>query len=120
MGKRNLRASAGAAPAESNAVTTTTADDDAHNARLDQELLLVRNMCSAMTSLLRILLCAKDDLVLLGDHMGRVRMASESFRRELMTRQGSNTDNSTGPANSAPQRTQRIEQIAKKRKQDHR
>ena len=70
--------------------------DAAYEARLDEELRVVRSIRVTMTSFLQVLETARDDLVLLGDKMDRVRTASEHCRKELMKRQQallSNDDN---------------------------
>ena len=63
-------------------------DDDAnvvdYDTRLDQELHVVRSIRLTMVSFLQVLERARDDLVLLGNKMDRVRIASEHCRTELM------------------------------------
>lgn len=55
-----------------------------YDARLDQELQVVRSIRVTMVSFLQVLEQARDDLVVLGDKMDRVRIASEHCRTELM------------------------------------
>ena len=69
---------------DDNNLETETITTDAYGARLDQELLLVQAIQSTMTTLLRVLECARDDLVLLGGRMDRLRIASEKCRQELL------------------------------------
>ena len=59
---------------------------DPYDQRLDQELHVVRNLRVSMESLLKVFEIARDDLVVLGDKMDQVRVASERCRKELMKR----------------------------------
>ncbi|CAB9507753.1 expressed unknown protein [Seminavis robusta] len=57
-----------------------------YDKRLDQELQVVRTLRMTMVSLLQNLQGARDDLVLLGDKMDRVRLASEKCRKAIMAK----------------------------------
>lgn len=57
-----------------------------YDARLEQELHIVRSMRDAMSSLLKVLESAQNNLVILGDRMDQLRIASEHCRKEIQTK----------------------------------
>ena len=77
---------------------------DAYDLRLDKEIHVVRNLRATMISLLQVFESARDDLVVLGDKMDKVRVASERCRKELMKRQQSSASTPHSPPNVSGKR----------------
>ena len=83
---------------------------DPYDLRLDQELKVVQNLRSTMQSLLRVLESGRDDLVVLGDSMDKVRLASERCRNEFLKQQHQSADSSAQspkPEKSSPTKRKR-------------
>ena len=64
--------------------TTSTDDDDIDN---DPEVMLLTKFRLALGSTLRMLECARDDLVRLGERMDRLTVASRQCRERLEAQQ---------------------------------
>ena len=100
--------------------TAEDTPEDPYDLHLDRELQVVQNLRATMQSLLRVLESGRDDLVLLGESMDTVRLASERCRTEFFTQHQSTESSaeSPNPEKKSPTKRKRQEEglIGKTRK----
>ena len=86
-GTRNERSASGRASTTSHGASKADGNSAEDNIDNDPEVILLTKFRLALGSTLRMLECARDDLVRLGDRMDRLTVASRECREKLEAQQ---------------------------------